>query len=154
MGFRQADSKGRGGYAKIWEYHDVTNGLTVKKNDGTENVLSPGNYSLVKLSTWKKKGERYETDFQDGFVKLVGAAHTKAKELDFENKSFEKGVSIQITSCDVTTVYDATTKRGYTNYVVFAFNIPEINSNYTQNKKPAAKTSQYKPVADNEDLPF
>ena len=66
MGFRQADSKGRGGYAKIWEYHDVTNGLTVKKNDGTENVLSPGNYSLVKLSTWKKKANGMKPIFKMG----------------------------------------------------------------------------------------
>ena len=164
MGFRQADSEGRGGFARIWEYHDVTNGATIKMANGEVKQLPPGNYSLVKLSTWKKRGEVYETDFQDGFVRLIGYAHTKAQELDFENMSFEKGFTIQITSCEVTTPYNAETKKGYTNYAIFAFNIPEGNDNSSTTKggkKSSAKTSKTKTkkaaeVADEpeDELPF
>lgn len=127
MGFRQADSEGRGGFARIWEYHDVTNGATIKMANGEVKQLPPGNYSLVKLSTWKKREEVYETDFQDGFVRLIGAAHTKAQELNFENMSFEKGLVIQIAACEVTTSYSQKTQKGYVNYAIFAFNIPEGN---------------------------
>ena len=161
MGFKQADSKGHGGYARIWSYHDVTDGTIITMADGTERELSPGNYSLVRLSTWKKRGEIYETDFQHGYVRLAGSAHTKAKELDFANMSFEKGVVIQITSCEVTTSYDAKTKKGYTNFVIFAFDIPDNNGNSNSTKKSAAKTSKAntKKAAEEEtpqddDLPF
>ena len=65
MGFRQADSEGRGGFARIWAIEDK------------------GNYSVAKVSTSKKRRDEdgYETDFQDGFVRLIGAAHEKAKTL-------------------------------------------------------------------------
>lgn len=159
MGFRQADSEGRGGFARIWEYHDVTNGLTIKMANGEVKQLPPGNYSLVKLSTWKKRGEAYETDFIDGFVRLIGAAHTKAQKLDFENMSFEKGLVIQITSCEVTTSYNAETNKGYVNYAIFSFDIPDGNNS---GKKSTAKTFKAKtkkdaPIDDEQgedDLPF
>lgn len=125
MGFRQADSEGRGGFARIWSIDDK------------------GNYSVAKISTSKKRrdGDGYETDFQDGFVRLIGSAHEKAKTLAIT----EKGFAIQITSCEVTTPYNAETKKGYTNYAIFAFNIPESNdsSSTTKNsKKSAAKISK------------
>lgn len=127
MGFRQADSEGRGGFARIWSIEDK------------------GNYSVAKISTSKKRkdGNGYETDFQDGFVRLIGSAHEKCKTLTVT----EKGVAIQITSCEVTTPYDAETKKGYTNYAIFAFNIPEGNDNSSTTKggkKSSAKTSKAK----------
>lgn len=127
MGFRQADSEGRGGFARIWSIEDK------------------GNYSVAKISTSKKRkdGNGYETDFQDGFVRLIGSAHEKGKTLTVT----EKGVAIQITSCEVTTPYDAETKKGYTNYAIFAFNIPEGNDNSSTTKggkKSSAKTSKAK----------
>lgn len=127
MGFRQADSEGRGGFARIWSIEDK------------------GNYSVAKISTSKKRkdGDGYETDFQDGFVRLIGSAHEKGKTLVVT----EKGVAIQITSCEVTTPYNAETKKGYTNYAIFAFNIPEGNdssSNTKNSKKSTAKTSKAK----------
>lgn len=120
MGFRQADSEGRGGFARIWSVEDK------------------GNYSIAKVSTSKKRrdGDGYETDFQDGFVRLIGSAHTKAQSL----KVGEKGVAIQITSCEVTTPYDAESKKGYVNYAIFAFDIPDGDET-TTSKKSAAKTS-------------
>ena len=126
MGFRQADSEGRGGFARIWSIDDK------------------GNYSVAKISTSKKRkdGDGYETDFQDGFVRLIGSAHEKAKALAIT----EKGVAIQITSCEVTTPYNAETKKGYINYAIFAFNIPEGNdsSSTSSSKKSAAKTIKAK----------
>lgn len=127
MGFRQADSEGRGGFARIWSIEDK------------------GNYSVAKISTSKKRkdGDGYETDFQDGYVRLIGSAHEKGKTLTVT----EKGVAIQITSCEVTTPYNAETKKGYTNYAIFAFNIPEGNDNSSTTKggkKSSAKTSKAK----------
>lgn len=151
MGFRQADSEGRGGFARIWSIEDK------------------GNYSIAKISTSRKRkdGEGYETDFQDGFVRLIGSAHTKAQELNIT----EKGVTIQITSCEVTTPYNAETKRGYTNYAIFAFDVPEDNDsagNASAGSKKSTKTtskakaktktkSKAEPVeaeVDDEELPF
>lgn len=177
MGFRQADGEKRGGYAKIWSYYDVTNGATIELSDGKKMELSPGNYSIVRLTTWKKKkglnsteglpwNEVYEVDFQDGFVKLIGSANAKAKELGFDTMSFDKGYTIQITSCEVTTTYNAQKKKSYTNYAIFAFDVPQSQENNT--KKPTKKTQKTKsektksksPIVldddlmDDEDLPF
>ena len=144
MGFRQADNEGRGGFARIWSIEDK------------------GNYSLAKISTSKKRkdGEGYETDFQDGFVRLIGSAHTKAQGLTVP----EKGVPIQIKSCEVTTPYNAEKKKSYTNYAIFAFDIPDDNapsgSASTGNSKAAkggsAKTKADVAAADDTDdeLPF
>lgn len=144
MGFRQRDSEGRGGFARIW------------------NVENKGNYSIAKVSTSKKRKDgSYETDFQDGFVRLIGSAHEKAQTLNVG----EKGVAIQITSCEVTTPYDAQAKKGYVNYAIFAFDIPDGNDSgdaapAKAGKKSTAKTSKAKknvPVADEQeesDLPF
>lgn len=144
MGFRQRDSEGRGGFARIWSIEDK------------------GNYSIAKVSTSKKRKDgSYETDFQDGFVRLIGSAHEKAQNLNVA----EKGVAIQITSCEVTTPYNAETKKGYVNYAIFAFDIPDGNDSgdvtpTKAGKKSTAKTSKAKknaPVADEQDesdLPF
>ena len=97
MGLRQRDSEGRGGYARLWSIEDK------------------GNYSVGKISTSKKRkdGEGYETDFQDGFVRFIGSAHEKAKTINLT----EKGITIQITSFEVTTPYDVNSKKKYTNYL-------------------------------------
>lgn len=144
MGFRQRDSEGRGGFARIWSVEDK------------------GNYSIAKVSTSKKRKDgSYDTDFQDGFVRLIGSAHEKAQALNVT----EKGVAIQITSCEVTTPYNAESKKGYVNYAIFAFDIPDGNDSgdaapAKSSKKSTAKTSKAKknaPVADEQeesDLPF
>lgn len=139
MGFRQRDSEGRGGFARIWTIEDK------------------GNYSIAKVSTSKKRKDgSYETDFQDGFVRLIGSAHEKAQTLNVG----EKGVAIQITSCEVTTPYNAEAKKGYVNYAIFAFDIPDgSDAAPTNSKKSTAKTSKAKkaaPVEDEADdgLPF
>lgn len=133
MGFRQADSEKRGGYARIWSIEDE------------------GNYSIAKISTSKKgKDGNYETDFQDGYVRLIGSAHEKAKTLNVT----EKGVSIQITSCEVTTPYNAETKKGYVNYAIFAFDLPDRSKSTAKTSR--SKTKKEVPVEDeqDDDLPF
>lgn len=146
MGFRQADREGRGGFARIWSIEDK------------------GNYSIAKISTSKKRRDGgYETDFQDGFVRLIGSAHEKAQTLNVT----EKGVAIQITSCEVTTPYKQETKKGYVNYAIFAFNIPDSEGGNSTapakgGKKSAAKaskTNKAKSVPDDDEqdeaeLPF
>lgn len=124
MGFRQADSEGRGGFARVWSVEDK------------------GNYSICKISTSKKRkdGDGYDTDFQDGFVRFIGSAHEKIKSMNVT----DKGVAIQITSCEVTTPYDTEKKKGFVNYAVFAFNEPDGNDS---SKKSTAKASKSKTKA-------
>lgn len=133
-----------GGFARIWTVEDK------------------GNYSSVKISTSKKRKDgSYETDFQDGYVRFIGSAHDKVQGLNVP----EKGIAIQITSCEVTTPYNAETKKGYTNFAVFAFDIPDSDDGGNAapakaGKKSTAKTSKAKkntPVVDEQeesDLPF
>ena len=71
MGFRQADSEKRGGYAKVWKVEDK------------------GNYSVGQVSTSKKKPgteSEYEVDFQDGYVRFIGAAHEAIQQLQIGDK--------------------------------------------------------------------
>lgn len=152
MGFRQADSEGRGGYARVW------------------SVENKGKYSTARLSTSKKSQDEdgndiWVTDFQDGFVKFIGSAHTKINELEIPTnaKGESKGVGIQITSCETTTYYNPKTEKTNVNYVVYAFNAPDDNdSSKSTTKKSAtkkstakAKTNKAAPVDDDDDdLPF
>lgn len=144
MGFRQRDGEGHGGFARIW------------------SVENKGNYSIAKVSTSKKRKDGgYETDFQDGFVRLIGAAHEKAQTLNIT----QKGVAIQITSCEVTTPYNQETKKGYVNYAIFSFDVPDdSNINNASSKssvKSASKSSKARVKNDTsvedeteDDLPF
>ena len=142
MGFRHKDSEGRGGYARIWK------------------VENKGNYSIAKVSTSKKRkdGDGYETDFQHGFVRLVGNAHDKVSNLEIP----DKGVAIQIISCEVTTPYDGENKKSYTNYVIYAFDVVNgENTSDSKESKSTAKTSKSKKntpaveeLEDESDLPF
>ena len=94
---------------------------------------------------------------------MIGSAHEKAQTLNVT----DKGVAIQITSCEVTTPYNAEAKKGYVNYAIFAFDIPDGNDSgdaapAKSGKKSTAKTSKAKtkkdaPVDDEQgedDLPF
>ena len=80
MGFRQ------GAYCRIW------------------SVENKGNYSTARItiSRLDKSTGTYTTDFQDGFVRLVGQAHTAFKDIKIDEK---KGITAKISSCEVTNVY-------------------------------------------------
>lgn len=148
MGFRQADSEKRGGWAKIWE-------VTSDK----------GNYATARVTTWKAlKDEEgnatgeFSNDFSDGYVRFVGSAYKKLKGLDILPKG---GITIQITSCDVTTYYNPETKTTKVNYVIFAFNVPDSSNgahkttNKNTNKSIKSKPKKEVPVDDDDDdLPF
>lgn len=142
MGFRQ------GAYARIWSVNDQ------------------GKYSIANVTVSKKNKEtgKYEIEFAEKYVRLVGKAHEAAKRLalptaeEFDG-SVHKGISIQISSCDVSRRYIAEKQQVYTNFVVFEFEIPDDNygkSASTANKPSATKNKSAKDYAaiDDEPLPF
>ena len=128
-----------GGFARVWEISE-----------------DKGNFAVCRLSTSKKRkdSDNWETDFQSNFVRFIGAAYNKVKNLNLPN---EKGVSIQITSCESTVSYNAETKKVYTNYAVFDFDVPS-DSGSSVGAKAAAKTVKKKAVDveadDDPELPF
>ena len=131
MGFRQ------GAYAKVWSAEDK------------------GKYSVGRISISKKNKntDRYEVEFQDGFVRFIGDAHDALKNLSIDEK---KGASIQITSCDVTNKYDAEKKKTYTNFAIFGFDVP--GGGNTGGKKDNGNNGKQQTIPEvdpeDDDLPF
>jgi hypothetical protein len=121
MGFRT------GAYAKVW------------------SVTDNGNYSTANVSISRKDKDsgEYKVEFQDGYVRLVGNAHTYAKEHGWADGISEKGETIQISSCDVTNYYDTNKQKLFTNFVIFGFDIPDGN-NGTETKNTKAKSTKSK----------
>ena len=139
MGFRQGTN------ATIWSYENK------------------GNYSTCRLSISRKNTNTnaYETDFTDGYVRLVGNAHKAIQGVHIDEK---KGYRIKITSCDVSNVY--TNSKGETSYTphytIFAFEEP-IYSNQGNNtgktkvnSAPMGGSDEYMSIPDDagEELPF
>lgn len=103
MGFRS------GAFAKIW---------SIEKGNG--------NYYVADMSTSKKAKDRdgkeiqengktkYETDWSNKFVRLVGTAAKQAESL-------KNGDSVKIKSCDVTSKWSKEQNKEFVNYVIFAF---------------------------------
>ena len=118
MGFRQ-DS-----YARVW------------------SVENKGNYSTARISISRKDKNTgaYTTDFQDGYVRLVGQAHTAFQGVQIDEK---KGISIKISSCEVTNVYTAPDgKVSYTpHYTIFGLEIQDGNSNNKGNNINSVNTN-------------
>lgn len=119
MGFRT------GAYARIWKVEDK------------------GNYSLCNLSISRKKkdSDEFDTEFQDGFVRLVGNAHEFAKGL----KIGKSGAPVKITSCDVTNRYDAKKGSTYVNFAIFGLEdatygsiteTPAVNKSAKKSNRP------------------
>lgn len=110
MGFRS------GAYSKIW---------SIEKGKG--------NYYVADMSTSKKMKDRngneiqengktkYETDWSNKFVRLVGTAAKQAESL-------KSGDSVKIESCEVTSKYDKEKGKEFVNYVIFAFDNSQNNS--------------------------
>ena len=137
MGFRQ-DS-----YARVW------------------SVENKGNYSTARISISRKDKNTgaYTTDFQDGFVRLVGQAHTSLQGVKIDEK---KGISIKISSCEVTNVYTAPDgKVSYTpHYTIFGLELQDVNTNNKGNDSNSTKNSgsddEFMDVPDGieDELPF
>lgn len=140
MGFRQADSKGYGGFAHIWSIFEP-------KYDG--------NYLLANVSTSKKRkdGEGYEVDFQDGYVRLINSAREKAQGLTVP----KGGISIQIKSCDVQNSYNPNNKTKYTTYIIYAFDVcdgKKTNKMKDEKSEIDSAVVERAVVNEQEDLPF
>lgn len=128
-----------GAYVKIWK---------IEKGNG--------NYYTAEMSTSKKMKDKngneimengrakYETDWSDRFVRLVGTAARQAE-------TFKAGDSIQIENCGVTNKYDKDKNTTYTNYTIFAFKEDKKSAN-TAPKYPASATNV--PDTSDEELPF
>ena len=106
MGFRE------GSFARVWSVEDK------------------GNYSTARITVSKKdkNTSTYVQDFSDGYVRLVGQAHTAFQGVQVDDK---KGVSIKISSCDVSNVYTSPNgKVSYTpHYTIFGLEFPDKNGN-------------------------
>lgn len=130
MGFRE------GAYAHVWEV-----------NQRTPRVTS------VRVSISKKNKETgaYDTDFS-GFISVVGS-EPAARALELK-----EGMNIKLGSVDVTNSYNKETKKSYTNFVVFDFEVQESKGGGSGNggAKSAKPASAKPPVQEeeDEDLPF
>lgn len=125
MGFRT------GAFAKVWKFENK------------------GNYSVVELSTSKKNKttEQYETDFSSKFVRFIGQAHADIQLL-------QDGVKIKLGDVEVTNSYNKETKQGYTNFLVFSFELSEFQDT-KQNQQASGNNSFMEiPDTDMESLPF
>lgn len=142
MGFRQ------GSFCKIWK------------------LENKGNYHVAEISTSKKMKDKsgkeivengktkYETDWSNKFVRLVGTSHSQAESMDTSK-------NVKIGACEVTNKWDKEKGIMYTNYVIFAFEDSENNGNTGNSKpvqaKPTAPTGGFYPVNESiadDDLPF
>lgn len=133
MGFR------KGAYAKVWSWKDGN-----------------GNYKVAEMSTSKKEGDGYQTDWSNKFVRLVGTA---AKQIE----SLGDSPRVRIGECDVTNNFDKAKQTLYTNYVILSFEEedgeqkkPTATKKSTTGRKPAPKQEDdFMDVSDDEsDIPF
>ena len=127
-----------GGFARMFKFEDK------------------GTFGTGSISTSRRKDENspWETDFQDGYVAFAGEAYKKAKELNIP----ENGIAITILNCEVRNKWDANTKKMYTNFYIYDFDIyGASNDNATKQaappKKPAAQQSKNDDY-DESELPF
>lgn len=105
MGFR------KGAYAKVWEVTPMSDTSTKLR---------------VSISRKNKQTGNYEQDFS-GFILCIGTAcAAKAAKLN-------KGDSIRLGDCDVTTWYNKETGTNYTNFKIFSFDQDE-ESGQTQSR--------------------
>ena len=125
MGFRQNS------YAKVWRFEDK------------------GNYSVVEISTSKKNKttDQYETDFASKFVRFIGQAHADIQAL-------QEGVKIKLGDVEVTNSYNKETKQGYTNFLVFSFELAEHQDNRPNTSNVDSSGFMQVQEGSEDDLPF
>lgn len=136
MGFRV------GAYAKIWKIAE-----------------DKGNYAIAQVSVSRKKEDKYVTEFQSNFVRLVGKAYEKGKDI----QEVHGGTTIKISACDVTNRYVKEQQKEYVNFVIFDFDFPDNNGGNQRNASTAAPAPAQKqgdsgfmniPDGIDEELPF
>lgn len=106
----------------------------------------------VQITTSRKNGDNYETDFS-GFVRFCGA-----NMVEFA-KTLEEKDRIDIEAFDVTNKYDKEKKVTYYNVSVFAAKMHEYNNGNLAPKKPKSSDASNDgfmsiPDATEEELPF
>ena len=94
------------GIVKVWKFED--------KNT----------HGVAEISTSKKNKEtgKYETDFNEKFVRIAGGAYTKLKELP-------QGCRVRVKEFAVSNKWDNEKKVKYTNYTIFDIEELEDNNN-------------------------
>lgn len=125
---------GKGNFGTVWK---------------TENK---GKYTVAEMSTSKKNKEtdKYETDWSNKFVRLVGTAHDQAK-------NFGERENVKIGSCEVTNKYDKEKNVTYTNYVIFGFEEKDGGSSSKEKPEPSKAIGDgFMNIPDglDEELPF
>ena len=117
-------------YAKVWKIYPP------EKKDQK--------YTTVQMSTSRKqKDGSYNTDFS-GYVKMVGKAYEKSKELEAQD-------SIKLTHCGVTTVYNKDKNENYTTFLLFDF---DFANKHKQKEVDGSGSDDFMALPDDEKLPF
>ena len=101
-------------------------------------------YTVVQLSTSRKdkKTKEYSTDFS-GYVRMVGTAEEKSKELEAQDK-------IKLVTVGVTNSYDKAKKTTYTQYVCFDFEF----DNSQKQAEVSGDSDGFMDMPDDAKLPF
>ena len=105
----------KGFWAKVWDIQDK------------------GKFTTLKIATSKKINDEWTKDF-DGYVRAIGHAHNKAKEI-------KVGDSIHVTEFELTNNYVKERNITYTNVAVFEIdeikgsNQPQQNQQDTEWEK-------------------
>ena len=105
----------KGFWAKVWDIQDK------------------GKFTTLKIATSKKINDEWTKDF-DGYVRAIGHAHNKAKEI-------KVGDSIHVTEFELTNNYVKERNITYTNVAVFEIdeikgsNQPQQNQQETEWQK-------------------
>lgn len=113
----------KGFWAKVWK------------------VENCGNYTQLQISTSKKDKDGNYTKDYSGFVRLIGHAHNKAKEI-------QVGDSIKVSNFELTNKYVQARGMTYTNVAIFE--IDEIKHAEQQQENDWANMSNM----NQEELPF
>ena len=118
----------KGFWAKVWKIEDC------------------GNFHQCQISTSKKdKDGNYVKDYS-GFVRLIGHAHNKAKDI-------KEGDTIKVSNSELTNNYSKARGVTYTNVAIFEIDeIKGEQANNSSNQLP--EDSIWKELPTAEDLPF
>ena len=103
----------------------------------------------MEISTSKKnkQTDQYETDFASKFVRFIGQAHTDIQAL-------QEGVKIKLGDIEVTNSYNKETKQGYTNFLVFSFELAEYQDNTPNPSNVDSSGFMQIQEGSEDDLPF
>ena len=128
MGFRT------GAYATVWEAIPHTDTITKLQ---------------ISVSVKDKNSGEYVTEFS-GFASCIGTA------LANKAAGLRRQARIKIGDCDVTTVYDKTKDKQFTNFKIFSFEIEggRESQSLTNDPEPVVDHGELDDSGDNADLPF